>query len=93
MVKVKPPKNTLAQVAGFMEKLEQLELALTEAGLASMQAGGFDHKAFAALLGLDATVVPISLLAIGRLPEGHEVPSKTRTGLRASAGPWGPSQR
>jgi len=58
-----------------------MELALTEAGLASMQAGGFDRKAFAALLGLDGTVVPISLLAIGRLPEGHEVPGKNRKSL------------
>jgi nitroreductase len=58
-----------------------MELALTEAGLASMQAGGFDRKAFRALLNLDDQIIPISLLAIGNLPSGHVVPEKQRKSL------------
>ena len=58
-----------------------MELALTEAGVASMQAGGFDRSAFRELLNLDDDIVPISLLAIGNLPSGHVVPNKQRKPL------------
>lgn len=58
-----------------------MELALTEAGLASMQAGGFDRSAFRELLNLDDHIVPISLLAIGNLPSGHVIPNKQRKPL------------
>lgn len=58
-----------------------MELAFTEAGLASMQAGGFDRAAFRELMALPETVVPISLLAVGHLPAGHETPPKQRKAL------------
>jgi len=58
-----------------------MELAFTEAGLASMQAGGFDRAAFRELMALPETVVPISLLAVGHLPADHETPPKQRKAL------------
>ena len=58
-----------------------MELAFTESGLASMQAGGFDRSAYKALLQLPDHILPVSLLAVGRVPEGHAPGSKARKSL------------
>ena len=49
--------------------------------LASMQAGGFDRAAFRALLDLPDHLLPVSLLAVGRVPEGHVPGGKARKSL------------
>ena len=70
-----------AALLGVGMAVGAMELAFTEAGLASMQAGGFDRAAFRALLDLPDHLLPVSLLAVGRLPEGHVPGAKTRKSL------------
>ena len=70
-----------AALLGVGMAVGAMELAFTEAGLASMQAGGFDRAAFRELLGLPEHIVALSLLAVGRLPEGHTAPQKARKSL------------
>ena len=60
-----------------------MELAFVENGLVSMQAGGFDREAFAAAVELPNHMVAVSLLAVGRLPQGQKAPStKERKALK-----------
>jgi nitroreductase len=70
-----------AALLGVGMAVGAMELAFTEAGLASMQAGGFDRAALRKVAKLPDHVLPISLLAVGRLPKGHEVPKKQRKSL------------
>ena len=70
-----------AALLGVGMAVGAMELAFTEAGLASMQAGGFDRVAFRALLGLPDHLLPVSLLAVGRVPEGHVPGAKARKSL------------
>ena len=67
-----------AALLGVGMAVGAMELALVEKGLASMQAGGFDRSAFAEAVSMPDHMVAISLLAIGRLPEGHVIPKKER---------------
>lgn len=60
-----------------------MELAFVENGLVSMQAGGFDRDAFAAAVELPNHMAAVSLLAVGRLPQGQKAPStKERKALK-----------
>ena len=70
-----------AALLGVGMAVGAMELAFTEAGLASMQAGGFDRAAFRALLDLPDHLLPVSLLAVGRVPEGHVPGEKARKSL------------
>ena len=70
-----------AALLGVGMAVGAMELAFTEAGLASMQAGGFDRAAFRALLDLPDHLLPVSLLAVGRVPEGHVPGGKARKSL------------
>ena len=71
-----------AALLGVGMAVAAMELSFTEKGLASMQVGGFDRGAFKSLLQLPSHLVPVSLLAVGRLPEGHVTSEKTRKNLR-----------
>ena len=70
-----------AALLGVGMAVGAMEHAITEAGLASMQAGGFDRAAFKALLQLPDHLLPVSLLAVGRVPEGHVPGEKARKSL------------
>jgi len=72
-----------AALLGVGMAVGAMELAFTEAGLASMQAGGFDRKACKARLDLPDHIMPVSLLAVGRLPVGHPIPAKQRKSMDA----------
>ena len=71
-----------AALLGLGMAVAAMELSFTEKGLASMQVGGFDRVAFKILLQLPSHLVPVSLLAVGRLPEGHMPSDKTRKSIR-----------
>ncbi|MGB1364441.1 MAG: nitroreductase family protein [Flavobacteriales bacterium] len=58
-----------------------MEFTFVEQGLTSMQAGGFDRKAFGELAGLPAHHTPIALLAVGYAPDGHTPNPKVRKDL------------
>ena len=58
-----------------------MEFTFVAQGLTSMQAGGFDRKAFGELAGLPAHHTPIALLAVGHTPEGHTPNPKVRKDL------------
>ena len=70
-----------AALLGVGMAVGAMELAFTESGLASMQAGGFDRSAYKALLHLPDHILPVSLLAVGRVPEGHAPGNKARKSL------------
>ncbi|MDA0728989.1 MAG: nitroreductase family protein [Bacteroidetes bacterium] len=72
-----------AALLGVGMAVGAMELAFTEAGLASMQAGGFDRKECAVRLNLPGHILPVSLLAVGRLPVGHQIPAKQRKSTEA----------
>lgn len=71
-----------AALLGVGMAVGAMELAFAEAGLASMQAGGFDREAFKSLNRLPNDMVPVSLLAVGKLPAGHVVPDKVRKPIK-----------
>lgn len=70
-----------AAMLGVGMAVGAMELAFVESGLASMQAGGFDRKAFVELLQLPVHISPLSLLAVGRLPDGQGHTVKDRMAM------------
>ncbi|MAV51981.1 MAG: hypothetical protein CL829_04380 [Crocinitomicaceae bacterium] len=70
-----------AAMLGVGMAVGAMELAFVESGLASMQAGGFDRKAFVELLQLPDHIAPLSLLAVGRLPDGQGHTAKDRMAM------------
>lgn len=64
-----------AALLGVGMAVGAMELAFVENGLVSMQAGGFDREAFAAAVELPNHMLAVSLLAVGRLPEGQKAPA------------------
>lgn len=75
-----------AALLGVGMAVGAMELAFVENGLVSMQAGGFDRKAFATAVELPNHMVAVSLLAVGRLPEGQSSPEiKDRKSLEEIA--------
>lgn len=75
-----------AALLGVGMAVGAMELAFVENGLVSMQAGGFDREAFANAVGLPDHMIAVSLLAVGRLPEGQSPPeTKDRKPLQEIA--------
>ena len=70
-----------AAIYGVGMAVNAMEFTFVAQGLASMQAGGFDRKAFGELAGLPAHHTPIALLAVGHTPEGHTPGPKVRKDL------------
>ena len=75
-----------AALLGVGMAVGAMELAFVENGLASMQAGGFNREAFASAVELPDHMIALSLLAVGRLPEGQCSPeTKDRKSLQEIA--------
>lgn len=75
-----------AALLGVGMAVGAMELAFVEKGLVSMQAGGFDRNEFARAVHLPDHMVAVSLLAVGRLPEGQNAPKiKDRKSLQEIA--------
>lgn len=71
-----------AALLGVGMAVGAMELAFVENNLVSMQAGGFDREAFARAVHLPDHMIAVSLLAVGRLPEGQKAPpTKDRKSL------------
>ena len=70
-----------AAMYGVGMAVNAMEFTFVEQGLTSMQAGGFDRKAFGELAGLPAHHTPIALLAVGHAPAGHTPNPKVRKDL------------
>jgi nitroreductase len=77
--------STILEKTGETDHAALLGVGMAVAGLASMQAGGFDRKACKARLDLPEHILPVSLLAVGRLPVGHPIPAKQRKSMEAIA--------
>ena len=77
----KTGEHDYAAMYGVGMAVNAMEFTFVEQGLTSMQAGGFDRKAFSELAGLPGHHTPIALLAVGHATEGHTPSPKVRKDL------------